>query len=372
MKSDERTQLPHWLNRDTLEQHSVDMRQFMDFRQSTLSNGSRIIEVYNSSGLSFTILPDRGLDIWTAHYKGLPLTWISQGSPHPPDFGQSWLQQFNGGLLTTCGLTHVGPPETDSKTGEHRDIHGKYSRLRAENLAVQGGWNTDNYQLELTGTVSEARLFDEQLRLVRTYRLSLGKPTIHISDTITNLGDTPTPLMLLYHINIGFPLVTEGARLHIAHEAVHPRDDAARAGFDTWENYATATPGFAEQVFYHHATTGEDNQAMAALLQDDFGLALQWDTTNLPYFIQWKNTRQGIYVNGIEPGNCIPEGQNSARENKRLMMLKPGKTLSFSCQLQIIAGKEAVDQQKADISKLRSTGTAVVGCKLNDYALLYK
>ena len=47
---------------DSIEQHSLDMRQFIDFRQSTLANGTRLIEAYNSSGLQFSVLPDRGLD----------------------------------------------------------------------------------------------------------------------------------------------------------------------------------------------------------------------------------------------------------------------------------------------------------------------
>src|SRR5436190_5200314 len=135
----------NFLTREAVERHSLDMRQFIDFRQSTLPNGMRIIEAYNSSGLTFTILPDRGMDIWTAHFNGVPLTWISQGSPHPADFGQTWLQQFNGGLLTTCGLTHVGPPEKDDVTGEARGIHGDYTRLRAQDIWVdrdqQGGWH---------------------------------------------------------------------------------------------------------------------------------------------------------------------------------------------------------------------------------------
>src|SRR6476659_3858708 len=165
---------PSKWTREELERHSVDMRQFIDFRQSTLANGMRIIEAYNSSGLTFTILLDRGMDIWTAHYKGIPLTWISQGSPFSPDFGQTWLQQFKGGLLTTCGLTHVGPAEVGSVSGEVRDLHGRYSRLRAENVAKT--WNTDHTGLpciELSGIVREAALFGVQLRLTRTYRLSL-------------------------------------------------------------------------------------------------------------------------------------------------------------------------------------------------------
>ena len=70
--------------------------------------------------------------------------------------------------------------------------------------------------------------------------------------------------------------------------------------YNSWATYAAPIPGFAEQVFYHHAKAGEDHQAIAAILHDDIGLMVQWDTRHLPYFIQWKNTRQGIFVNGIE------------------------------------------------------------------------
>src|SRR5512147_586580 len=106
------------LSRSVVEAHSIDLRQFIDFRQSTLATGQRVIDAYNASGLTFTLLPDRGLDVWLASYNGRPLTWISQNAPLAPDFGASWLRQFNGGILVTCGLRHAGPPERDARTGE--------------------------------------------------------------------------------------------------------------------------------------------------------------------------------------------------------------------------------------------------------------
>lgn len=364
---------PRSWTREILEQHSVDLRQFVDFRQSRLSNGMRVIEAVNSSGLTFTILPDRGLDIWAATFNGLPLSWISQRSPHPPDNGQPWLRLFNGGLLTTCGLTHVGPPEIDSVSGERRDIHGQYTRLRAGDIAATRQWvagpdGEETYQVTLKGSVSEAALFGEQLRLERTYTLALGNPTIALTDTVWNCGDAPSPLMILYHCNVGFPLVSAGVQLHTAHHAVYPRDADARVGFDRWPVYDSATPLLPEQVFYHHPMTGSDGWSMAALLHDDWGLVFQWDTGSLPYLVQWKNTRQNIYVCGVEPGNCIPEGRNAAREKDRLVMLQPGETRTFNLRLTAIQGTAAVDRCREDIERLRQTGTAVADCQLTDYA----
>lgn len=355
-------------DREILQKHSVDIRQFMDCRESTLPNGMRILDVYNGSGLHFTILPDRGMDIWTAHYNGLPLTWISQGAPHPPDYGSNWLRQFNGGLLTTCGLTHVGPPEEDDITGENRDIHGNFTRLRATNIAVNvvSDFKQNLQALKISGTLAEGRLFGEQMLLQRLYWVKLGEPQINITDVVTNLSDKPTPFMLLYHFNVGYPLVREGTKLHLPAVKSAPRDAAAKVGFDTWPDYSAAIPDYAEQVFYHH-TKSDEGKTQVVLANPDFGVELAWATNTLPYFTQWKNVRQGIYVSGIEPGNCIPEGQNAARKNGRLVMLQPNETRYFETHLTVLGDAEAIQNSLNQIEQIQMNGTPTEHCKLDEF-----
>jgi hypothetical protein len=355
---------PSTWSRENIERHSLDMRQFIDFRQSTLPNGMRVIEAYNSSGLTFTILPDRGLDIWTAHYNGIPLTWISQGSPYPPDFGQTWVQQFNGGLLTTCGLMHVGGPETDDSTGEVRDDHGRFSRLRAYDISVSRDWPE---RVQLTASVVESSLFGPQLKLERTYSMDLGQPIVTISDTVTNVGDEPMPFMLLYHFNFGYPFIAEATKLHVDSHKVYPRDPAAREGYGDWSNYHDATPRYPEQVFFHHVKA-ENEFAEVALLRKEFGVNLMWDHRDLPYLTQWKNTRQGIYVCGVEPGNCIPEGQNAARKAGRLVILEPGEIKFFFCSIGILPNARKIKRWQQDYIQVMTRATPVIGCQLDDYA----
>jgi hypothetical protein len=357
-----------WLKRELVEAHSLDMRQFIDFRQSTLPNGMRIVEAYNASGVSYTVLPDRGLDIWSAYYNGVPLTWLAQGSPYPAELSVPWLRQFNGGLLTTCGLTHAGPAEKEPITDGGCDLHGLYTHLPAYGLSINGAWQGDGrYVAELAGTVAETKLFGEQLRLSRTYRLTLGEPVIEWSDRVVNAGDLPMPLMVLYHINLGYPLIRQGTQFHSAYEAVYPRDAEARKGYDRWPFYEAATPRYAEQVYWHHVKADSTGQTVVALLQDEFGLQFEWDTHQLPYLTQWKNYRQGIYVCGVEPGNCLPEGQVSARDKGRLVMIQPGEVQEFACKLTVLDGAEALQQSRDQIADLRLEGTAISGCKLDDY-----
>lgn len=357
-----------WLRRSEIEAHSVDMRQFVDFRQAVLTDGQRVIEAYNAAGLSYTVLPDRGLDIWTAHYRGVPLTWIAQGSPFLPGQFPNWLREFNGGLLTTCGLTHAGPPSANPITDGGRDLHGLYTRLRAYEVAVTGGWQAESYVTELSGTVSENKLFSEQLRLERVYRLAHDQPVIEWADRVINRGDTPAPLMVLYHINLGYPLIRAGTRLATAHEAVYSRDAEARTGYQRWPEYDAPVARYAEQVYFHHVKTIGQGWTTAALLQDTFGMKFEYDAAALPYLTQWKNVRQGIYVCGVEPGNCLPEGQVAAQEKGRLVMLQPGEERRFAVRLTVLDGSDAVQQCRAEIDTLHQSGTPVTGCRLDDYA----
>ncbi|HSS98094.1 MAG TPA: aldose 1-epimerase family protein, partial [Terriglobales bacterium] len=297
------------------------------------------------------------------------------------DFGQTWLQQFNGGLMTTCGLTHVGPPEKDDVTGEWRDIHGRYSRLRAQDIWVDeiicGGWKEDEnggqvqkyFDLALQATIHQSALFGEQLRLERMIRQTLTAPEIQISDTITNLGDRPIPVMLLYHTNFGFPIIQGGSRLYTPFEKVYPRDANAKVGRDNWATYEAASPEYPEQVFYHHLKAANNKTGMLLTNEaEDFGIYLKWDTRSLPYLSQWKNTRQGMYVCGIEPGNCIPEGLNAARKNNRLTVLKPGEKLDAYWDLRVLDSADLVKTFKTSILNLQARGQSLENCRLDDYA----
>jgi len=344
------------------------MRQFIDWRAAVLDTGQRVVEGYNSSGLTLTVLPDRGLDIWLAAYNGRPLTWISQGAPHAADFGAGWLRLFNGGLLVTCGLRHVGPPEVDARSGQFRDLHGDFSLLRAYNVAVQRGWQRAQYVAEVTGEVAEGALFGEQLHLTRTMRLVLGEPSVEIIDVVENRDDAPAPFMLLHHFNFGYPLMHAGVELHVAGRAVTPRDLTAAAALHDWPHYHQATARHLEEVFFHQVLVDADQQTQAVLGATTFGVALQWDTTHAPYLTQWKNYRKGNYVCGVEPGNCVPEGQNRASHSGRLVHLAAGARHTFRNRLTVLDGAEAVAHALARLETLRAHGRAAA-IDLADYAV---
>ena len=107
--------------RKEAERRIGNLRQLGGIRHCELfdgrARGVRAMEVTTGSGLAFTVLPDRGLDIADFSYKGVNLVYHATGGiAHPSyhDPSQSeWLRVFFGGLLTTCGLTYFGQPGRD-------------------------------------------------------------------------------------------------------------------------------------------------------------------------------------------------------------------------------------------------------------------
>jgi hypothetical protein len=57
------------------------------------------------------------MDIADAFFNQHSLTWLSHLGIRQPELfsntGIAWLKTFAGGLLVTCGLTHIGGPEKD-------------------------------------------------------------------------------------------------------------------------------------------------------------------------------------------------------------------------------------------------------------------
>ncbi len=217
------------------------------------ANGVKAIEVRNGSGLRFVILPDRGMDIAYAEYKGTPISYISKtgivSSNHysEPDF----LRSFSAGLLTTCGLTYMGAPCVDE--GVALGAHGRISNIPAFDVGITQEWVEDDFIISVRGKVREATVFGENIVLTRTFTVKIGEDKIYIHDEIENEGFEPTPLMVLYHINFGFPLVSENTVLETNCVNICSRDEVAAPGIDEACKFSNPIHAYSEQVFYRDA-----------------------------------------------------------------------------------------------------------------------
>lgn len=304
------------------------------------ARGTRSFNVYTGSGLVFDVLADRSLDINGVWYRGQSLAWSSaNGAVHPAYYeaqGLGWLRSFPGGLMTTCGLDQFGSPTQDN--GETFGIHGRVNHLPAEQLAYRTYWEGDDYHLEITGKVRQARLFGENLVLERTICTTLGSNSITIVDNVTNEGFSPQPHMILYHCNLGFPLLSADAELSINATETIPRDNTARLGIKDWMHFQPPTANYAEQVFRHVIAPDADGTATVKLNNPttQLSLTITYSYETLPHLFQWKQMGQGAYVLGIEPANSSAiEGRAVARQLDDLPYLQPGENRQYTLQFAV-------------------------------------
>ena len=301
--------------------------------------GLRAADFRTGSGLAFSVLLDRGMDIGPAAYKGMPLAWVSPtGWAHPAYYdarGDGWLRTWGAGLLTGCGLTYAGPPSEDK--GEALGLHGRLSHLPAQRVHIEEAWQGDEYGLWVEGEMRQARVFGENLRLKRRISAGLGGSRIEIRDRVENLGAVESPLMMIYHINLGFPLLDESSELLTAPHPVEPRNADAEPGLGEWMRFQKPTPGYAEQVFYHDLPADEDGWAQAQLVNRarKLGVRVRFQKAALPNLIQWKMMGQGAYALGIEPANCRLGGRSEERARGSLQMLQPGEQREFQVEIEV-------------------------------------
>lgn len=334
--------------REDLMKRIGDTSQLFGVRKSVLDDGAgrgmRVIDVNTATGLRFTVLPDRGMDIGECTYKGIPISFVSKigyVSPFLYDHrGLGFLRSFTAGLLTTCGYTHIGPPCEDG--GEQLGLHGRATSLPADEVSSEGTWGDNEYKIVIKGKTREAAVFGENIRMYRTITVNASKNKIVICDIFENFGFETQPLHMLYHFNFGWPLVSEHSVLETSEcNSITPRDGIAALGIEHSRRFDPPIHAYKEQCFFYDMIGDSAGRVFAALRNKDLGITmkLSFCKEQLPYFTQWKQMGEGDYVCGLEPGTGYPEGRVSARENGRLYMLKPGEKKEHRLEIEIFEHK---------------------------------
>ena len=306
--------------------------------------GCKAIEVVTGSGLAFTVLQGKCLDLFDFRYKGVNLSFIAKVGLTAPQYynpHNEFPHYFQGGMLATCGLRNAGAGGEDE--GEQHTLHGRIGNTPAENVGVYCGWEGDEYQMTISGEMREAALFKENLVLRRKISTSLGSSCIKISDRVDNDICDPEALMLLYHINFGFPFLGPGLRLMLPRGTkTRPRDEEAAKGMSRFRTFEPPTDGYREQCFYHDMPALPGGETCVLLRNDELGLGVyvRYNVNQLPVMTQWKCMASGDYALGIEPATCHVEGKAKERRMGMLKFLEPFGSVSFVLELGVLEGQE--------------------------------
>jgi hypothetical protein len=323
-----------------------NINQLMGIKKYTFSEGKakgvEAVDVNNGSGLRFTVLLDRNMDIAWCDYKGINISYMTSNSVVSPFYydrrGNNWLRSFTGGLLTTCGIINAGKACIDK--GEELGLHGNIGNCPVENVCTESYWEEDEFIIKLSGISRETSFFGENLALKREIKVLGGVNKIYIQDTIENLGTKESPLMMIYHFNFGYPILDKGCKVYIDSESSIGTSEEALRNIKDQYNIFDPIKNNQENVYFH--VMNKENEEGKAILMNKslgsngLGVSIKFNLDELPYLNQWKMLGEGEYVLGLEPSNCMTLGRDLERERGTLRYIAPGENRTFNLELSIL------------------------------------
>lgn len=295
-------------------------------------DGMRILQVENGKGLNFEISLDRCGDISKLGFKGDNMGYFAPCGYVSPKYydkkGNGFLKSFTAGFFTTCGFEAVGSPCTDN--GEELPLHGTISNTPCESW--QSSVEGDSLCIKLF--VRDASLFSHKFVLEREYVCSLSKNEIQLTDRIKNIGSAAEPFEVLYHCNMGYPLLSEAAEVKIPSERVEPRNEHAKEGMENCTVVEAPQRGYEEKCYYHTLS----GDVCVSIYNRDInkGVNIRYDANNLKYFTEWKMMGEGEYVLGLEPGNCLPDGRDVMRQKGILESINPDEEKVYRIKFEFV------------------------------------
>jgi hypothetical protein len=243
--------------------------------------------------------------------------------------GSNWLHSFTAGFLTTCGLNGVGTPCTDA--GEELPLHGSIANTPCD----RAYFTQEDDRLVVRTVTNDETIFGRKLRLSRETAVSTNANEFTITDVIENTGDKEEPFEILYHMNMGYPLLDEDSEIVIPSNQVIPRDDHAAEDMEHWMRMEPPTAGYQERCYYHKFAqkTGEETTVSIYQPKLDTRLSITFDALTLDGFVEWKMMGVRDYVLGLECGNCYPDGRDVMRKTGMLKFLKPGEKQRYQVKI---------------------------------------
>lgn len=351
--------------------HTGQLSQFAGVRLVTLSDGVergvRMLDFRTGSGLRFTVMVDRAMDIGDCEHNGRAVGWHSPSGFQNPalhqyegEGGLSWFRAMSG-LIVTCGLDHIlfmdeddashyvyGPRKTVKSS-----LHGRIGTVPARLTGYGERWDGDVCVLWAEGVVQQSTVFGEDLHLIRRIEARVGSNEIELHDRVVNHGFYRTPHMYCYHINVGHPVLAEGSRylapvrdvVWAAHAETYRHQDVG------YRTLAGPRLNFHEQVWQHDMAPDARGRVNVALVNDAIGFGFEVETlkAQFPAMYEWQNLQAGHYALGIEPSTNHVFGKPFARQRDELIWLEHGEACAYDTVLRVLPDAPAIASAEARI-----------------------
>ena len=266
-----------------------NFQQIGSLRRYTLEGGKEkgidVIDCDNGK-LRFLLNVSKACDVMQLYHEGQNTSFISKNgfTLREPPFGN----RFEGGMLYTCGLDNVGGMR------DGNPVHGSLHNIPAE--IVRAECNSEGIVVE--AIIRDTALFGKNLVLRRRIYSAIGSESLRLEDTLVNEGYRTENYCVLYHVNFGYPLLDESARIVADVAKCDPRTDWARENEATLLKITEPLPEQKETCYFLTF-----NQPRISLVNDKLGksVTLSYSGDTLPHFVEWKSMACGTYALGFEP-----------------------------------------------------------------------
>lgn len=352
--------------------------QLLSFEQG-YARGARFLEFRTGSGFRFSVMVDRGMDAGFAEFNGASLAWLPPklfpGPWYWENDDHAWVRYVLGGLCNTAGLITIGNPQTvdvshmkfHARPTDRYGTHDRIGIIPASSFNFGERWDGDRCLLWCEGIVQQEITYGENLSLSRRYETELGSSSFTVRDVVRNDGFYPTAHQCLYHFNIGYPVVDDGAELLCSPSGPVPGsifDDDAGDKTERYRMFTGPEREFFAEGYEIPMTTATDGWVSAAVVNRGFagldgglGVYLRYDSSTLPVYLEWRMMGEGLYAVGMEPStNTFGEVAELLEAGWPLMM-EPGEERVYQVEFGVLAGGQEIDRfaaQLPDVHKVNA------------------
>lgn len=315
------------------------------------SEGVRLIDMHNSAGLDLTLTPDRCLDLYRLVYKGVNVAFHSKNPLQVPPtdslLEEVFFEQWPAGMLTTCGLSNFGSASETGSEGsrERHPLHGRIGLLAADITRIEDSWESDSLVVE--GAVRETRLYGRELELRRKVEVPVSAARIRVVDRVMNYRSQKEGVMLLYHLNFGYPFLDETTLFY-----TNMTDQKVLEQ----ETYATGLSR------YSRPKKGADANVLLVNAGLELAVQITWGCAQLPHFYRWRHMVSGDWVVGIEPATAgTLDGRERAETTADLVYILPSESVELGFSLRIEEGHERIAALLSELGLDAGSGQKLFG-----------
>ena len=301
-------------------------------RLATLASGParglRSVELTTGSGLDATLLPDRGGDLFSLRWRGVPLGF--HGSPGPGSAAyyrpeeRGWLHTFSG-FVETCGLRNAGVP-----SGGH-GLHGQICARPRRHVVGDGRVGGRRVRQHRRDDAPRGgRLRREpaaRAHLARAPGRRLDRAHGHGHERRLRARAAHAALPHQRRLPAAGRRHRARARRRADRRATRRPRPAPRTG-TAWARHGRARRKRSSSSSAPRARASPARRWAARS-------RIEWDAAQLPFATEWKCLASGTYALGIEPGTCHPIGVEAAVAAGQPPILEPGASHTASLRLRV-------------------------------------